>query len=234
MTTKTFIYGLVCPISNEIRYIGKSDNPRKRLQEHLNERRHNHRGNWIQGLRVQGLAPILIILEETDADLWQECERRHIAAARAQGYRLTNQTNGGEGGGILGRILSTTSRERIANAQRGRKRSPAANEKISAYQRQKRLSDETKQRISEARKGIQFSQETIEKLQRAATGKIHSEESRAKRSKRVSQYDLDGNFIQEWPSVTAIERAGISHTATIIACCKGKYQQAGGFIWRYA
>jgi hypothetical protein len=234
MATKPFIYGLVCPISNEIRYIGKSDNPRKRLQEHLDERRRNHRGNWIQSLRAQGLAPTLIILEETDTDLWQECERWHIAAARAQGHRLTNQTNGGEGGGILGRVLSATTRERIAAALRGRKRSPAANEKITAYQRQKRVSDVTRQRISEARKGIQFSEETIEKLRHASTGNIQSDESLAKRSKRVLQYDLDGNFIQEWPSVNAVERAGISHAATIIACCKGKYRQAGGFIWRYA
>lgn len=32
---KTYIYGIVCPINNEFFYIGKTSNPRERLEAHL-------------------------------------------------------------------------------------------------------------------------------------------------------------------------------------------------------
>ena len=54
-----------------------------------------------------------------------------------------------------------------------------------------------------------------------------------KKSIPVLQYDLDGNFIQEYPSSREIERElGYKHS-NISSCCKGKYKQAYNYIWRY-
>lgn len=52
-------------------------------------------------------------------------------------------------------------------------------------------------------------------------------------SKVVLQYDLNGNFIKEWPSTMEIERQ-LGYTNTnISACCLGKYKQRYGFKWQY-
>ena len=51
-------------------------------------------------------------------------------------------------------------------------------------------------------------------------------------SKIVLQYSLDGEFIREWPSTRECERNGYYH-GYIAACCRGEYNSAYGYIWRY-
>ena len=54
--------------------------------------------------------------------------------------------------------------------------------------------------------------------------------------KPVDQYDLDGNFIQSFSSITeASEKLKINNrnTAHIAECCKGKIKFAYGFLWKY-
>ena len=49
----------------------------------------------------------------------------------------------------------------------------------------------------------------------------------------VYQYDLDGNFIAEYPSLSEAERVtGISNSS-ISLCCKGKQMYTGEFQWSY-
>lgn len=49
----------------------------------------------------------------------------------------------------------------------------------------------------------------------------------------VYQYDLDGNFIAEYPSLSEEERVtGISNSS-ISSCCKGKQMYTGEFQWSY-
>lgn len=49
----------------------------------------------------------------------------------------------------------------------------------------------------------------------------------------VYQYDLDGNFIAEYPSLSEAERVtGISNSS-ISSCCKGKQMYTGEFQWSY-
>ena len=51
------------------------------------------------------------------------------------------------------------------------------------------------------------------------------------RARIVLQYDIQGNFIKEWPSAKiAQETLTICH---ISACCRGERPWAGGFIWKY-
>jgi hypothetical protein len=49
------------------------------------------------------------------------------------------------------------------------------------------------------------------------------------RNQIIEQYDTQGNFIKEWPS---IEEAKRQIGGDIQACCKGKQKTAGGFIWK--
>lgn len=52
------------------------------------------------------------------------------------------------------------------------------------------------------------------------------------RNKKVSQYDLKGNFIKTFNSIT--EAKNETNISSISGCCNGKYKTAGGYIWRYA
>ena len=49
----------------------------------------------------------------------------------------------------------------------------------------------------------------------------------------VLKYDLEGNFISEYPTMTEAERnEGIDHT-NICICCEGKISHCNNFIWIY-
>ena len=75
-------------------------------------------------------------------------------------------------------------------------------------------------RVSEKMKGMKLSEETKNKISEA-------------NSKPVLQYELNGNFIKEWPSTMEVERRlGFANTH-ISACCKGKLKQSYGFKWKY-
>ena len=53
------------------------------------------------------------------------------------------------------------------------------------------------------------------------------------KSKKVYQYDLDGNFIKEYNSVTEAAKYTGGYKSTISACCSGKVKSACGFTWKY-
>lgn len=95
------IYGLVCPTTREIRYIGKTRvSAKKRLIAHLQEskKRHSHKQRWLAGCLGAGLRPSIWVLEEVPQGVcWQDRERAWIKKALDIGLDLTNQTAGGEG-----------------------------------------------------------------------------------------------------------------------------------------
>jgi hypothetical protein len=98
----TFIYGLECPVERTVRYIGKSNNPRRRLSAHISGAQRgaydHHTARWIRRLLSDGLSPALVILREVRAgERWQDIEREEIASAAGKGWHLTNSTLGGEG-----------------------------------------------------------------------------------------------------------------------------------------
>jgi len=91
----TFIYGLKDPVSNKIRYVGKSNNPKSRLSRHIceaKEAKSVHRLCWIKGLLNIGKKPILVILEKCDVDVWGERENYWISIFP----NLTNMIDGGK------------------------------------------------------------------------------------------------------------------------------------------
>ena len=54
-----------------------------------------------------------------------------------------------------------------------------------------------------------------------------------KKSKKVLQLSLDGEFIREWPSTQECERNGFYHGA-VAECCRGERKTYKGFLWMYA
>jgi hypothetical protein len=96
----TFIYALTCPNTGEVRYIGKSDNPQKRYRIHVHNyfNKDSYKARWIRSLQRDNTKPGLMILEEVMVSEWIEAEKRWIAHYRSIGAKLTNITEGGQGG----------------------------------------------------------------------------------------------------------------------------------------
>lgn len=76
-----------------------------------------------------------------------------------------------------------------------------------------------------------------QKLKELAKDRVPSDEffkkSREAHIIKIYQYDLDGNFIKEFESLTEAAKNCNSATTNISRCCKGKLHTAGGFIWKY-
>jgi hypothetical protein len=70
----TFIYSLSDPITGEIRYIGKANNPKKRILDHVRENKtsnRSHKISWIKSLIVKDLLPIVEIVDEVPKLDWE-------------------------------------------------------------------------------------------------------------------------------------------------------------------
>jgi len=94
----TYIYTLEHPITNEIRYVGKTNSPKRRLHHHwtVGHKLNNKTGNWLKNLKKLKLKPIMTIIDETTSD-WQQLEMYWISQFKTWGFKLTNHTDGGEG-----------------------------------------------------------------------------------------------------------------------------------------
>ncbi len=92
-----------------------------------------------------------------------------------------------EGGGMkmqeknIGKkLVSAETREKIAEANRGKKLRAETREKLVQAKRGKKLSEETRAKMAEAKRGMKLSEETREKMAEAKRGKKLSEETRRK------------------------------------------------------
>ncbi len=52
-------------------------------------------------------------------------------------------------------------------------------------------------------------------------------------SKTISQFDLNGNFIQKFTNINKVARDLNIPSADISRVCKGKLNTSGGYLWRY-
>lgn len=95
---RTNIYALIDPITNVVKYIGKSNDPIRRLKDHISDWRSAEKDRllWLRGLKEKGLKPILEIIEEVDMNVWKDREVHWISYYRSIGG-LLNVKNGGQG-----------------------------------------------------------------------------------------------------------------------------------------
>jgi hypothetical protein len=90
------IYGLYCPRTGALRYIGMAASAEKRLRQHLRDcvTRDSPVYVWIRELLTEGLSPRMEVLSRSlDGPA---AERAAIADARAAGHDLLNRTRGGD------------------------------------------------------------------------------------------------------------------------------------------
>lgn len=63
--------------------------------------------------------------------------------------------------------------------------------------------------------------------------RISKSNTNGKLSKNIIQYSLDGTFIKEWSSMSQITRELGFYHGGISACCRGVYNKAYGYIWKF-
>jgi GIY-YIG catalytic domain len=95
---KFYVYTLEHPVTHEIRYIGKTNNLKLRVNHHNCPSKYTHKENWIRSLHRMNLRPIIEVLEEYDSkELCTKAEIYWISQFKVWGFNLLNLTNGGEG-----------------------------------------------------------------------------------------------------------------------------------------
>src|ERR1035437_1278431 len=92
---KVIIYSLTDPRDNKIKYVGKTNNMKRRFREHIKEDGKYKKVRWIQKLIKLNLKPIMLELDEileTEQDFWEE---HWISLVKSWGFNLLNHTKGG-------------------------------------------------------------------------------------------------------------------------------------------
>lgn len=98
MNEKEYIYKLVDPNTKECRYIGKSNNPKSRLKQHIFQAKSDCRqsgtstpkSTWIKSLIDSGEIPIVSIVETCNSDNVLSREKYWIKKEAEAGSNLTN------------------------------------------------------------------------------------------------------------------------------------------------
>ena len=259
----TYIYTLIDPITNEIRYVGKAIKPKNRLVEHIRESKkksHNpsHKKNWIKGLLSKNKTPKIEILDEVPSNEWEFWETYWISQLKCWGFKLTNISPGGYNNNYkrnnktkqkmrqskLGTTLSDTHKKQISDSiKKVSKERPNYNRSgnnikniINKDLLYKLYIDENLS-MPKISKKIGFSEKKIwQSLQEYNIKKdksIWKKQLSTQPKKPVLQYNLDGEFMKEWSSPIDIHKEYGYNKSNIANVCRGVAKTCNGFIWRY-
>lgn len=219
-----YIYTLECPLNNEVRYIGKTNNLEVRFKNHIN-RSHNkstHKTNWIESLKNQDLKPIIKILDEVDSKEWKYWEKFWINQFLAWGFNLVNHTEGGDGL-TFGNRTSFKKGHRPWNYGTRNKSNCCVCDKEFYI---------TKSDLNRGRCCCSIKCASKKRIGHENTQFKKGQESL--RKKKVFQYSKDKlKFLNEFPSVREASKSlGINEIA-IARCCRNISKSSGGFYWSY-
>jgi hypothetical protein len=173
-----YIYVLVDPRTDDIRYVGKTTDINKRLTSHLCDKSKTHRVFWIKQLLALGLRPLVEVVEVLDdsAD-WQSREKIWIRLIKNLGYNLTNGTEGGDGVPKLdpsvrerirlasvGRVHSEEEKAKRIKSCTGQKRSEEFKQLLRAKFKGRKVSDEHRLKAIQARNTALTDQQALDIL----------------------------------------------------------------------
>jgi len=150
---------------------------------------------------------IKINLSEAEAHAEEIFYIKHF---RMIGCKLCNMTDGGEG--VSGYKHNEETKKILSEKGLGRKATKETKLKMAERMKNNKFS-----------LGIKASLETKLKMSKNKTNK-----------KKVIQYDLQGNFIKEWESVSDAAKSLNIKTPGIFNCCSPRREQSyKGFIWKF-
>jgi group I intron endonuclease len=218
--SETFIYTLKDPITNEIKYVGKSDNPESRLVEHIRKSKYSktYKNNWIISLLKKDLKPILEILDIVDIDNWSFWEKYWISQFRTWGFKLTNISDGGDGGNF-----GPECNKKISLKLKNRVFSEDTIKKMKLSAKLRKITDEGRKKLSLSRMGSKNSM----------FGKKQSKFCIESKFKPIIQISLNGDIIKEWGSLKEVSEYLLINRNTIRMVCQNKRKTAGGYKWKF-
>jgi len=119
-----FIYVIKHPTTLEVKYVGKTIDPKYRFRKHLTERNKTYKCQWIKGMLAKGLKPLFEVIEECNSDNWEDRERHFIAHYRSVTITgLLNITDGGESGSsVKGTKMPQYVKDKISASNTGNDR----------------------------------------------------------------------------------------------------------------
>jgi hypothetical protein len=138
-----------------------------------------------------------------------------------------------------GYTMSESTKEKLSNTLTGRK-----NPWVTQHLKGKKQPEGTGEKKSKALKGKPKPEGFGDMMREVRKGVPKpegmgariSEKLRGKPSKKaktVQQFDLDGNFIAEYPNTMIAAEKTKSNCSTISKVCRGIFSQTNGFIWKY-
>lgn len=233
-----FIYKIWNDVNDKI-YIGQTINTiSSRFSEHKSCARNNNYKNHIyNAMRKIGIEYFHISQEEKiichNKDVLiiktDKAERDYIRYYKERGVELYNMTNGGDhvdAGYFKKSVIQYDSEGNIVNEFKSIKDASdyigVGSSTISAACRKKvyyaggyiwRYKNDT----------LTQNELTFLKTKNPDKGK----------SKKVYQFDLSGDYIKEYPSVTKASKETSVSAGDISSCCLMKLKSAGGYIWTY-
>lgn len=252
MNTK-FIYTLSDPNNGIVRYIGKTNNIKKRLQKHLSN---NHlssptkKNNWIISLIRKDMIPIIEVLDEVDSNDIDFYEVFYISLFKSWGFDLLNGTDGGDGYDWSGRKHKKSSN--IKNRMNSPHRKSVAKldmngnilEKYHSLREAGLKNNINKAHISKVCRGIQktsggFKWMFIDRITEVKVDEvkkriIYKKPRIDSRMKKVKVFDLKGNLLDVCRSLTQASIKYNCHISLIKKCCdEKKYYQTKNLTFRY-
>lgn len=193
--TTTFIYELIDPRTNEVRYVGKSNNPIKRLNDHLRNKNHNNQRKkiWVNELKALGIKPIVNIIDEVSKKEWEYWEILWIQRYKTWGANLLNIHKGGNEVPNIEEIK----KKRVESIKKFWRNHPEKliekNKKISEGVKNSTVAKWTPELHEKARK----SQKEASKKRKPAGGILWKEKGlKHPQFKEVVYYDHEGNVVK--------------------------------------
>lgn len=169
-----------------------------------------------------------------------------------------NITDGGEGTQGFSHPMSEETKEKIRQANTGRKLTEEQKEYLRQIHTGKKASEETKEKLRQSHLGHSPSEETRKKMSESQKKRKpsekqleilkrgretpKSEETKEKirktlqltssKNKAILQYTLDGEFIAEYISAAEAGRILGLDPSGIRKACRGQQKKCGNYIWK--
>lgn len=172
---------------------------------------------------------------------WYECPEEDLnfdedLLVSEMGTLVPGGYNLRDGGGSNGKHSEET-KQKMREAQKGEKNHMYGKTDEKCYWYGKTHTEETKQKMRETHIGKTPSDETRQKLSEATRGENNPMYGKTgeknPRSKKVYQYDLDGNLINSFVSVEEASLQLGKRGSKISMCACGDRKTAYGFKWSY-
>ena len=143
---------------------------------------------------------------------------RHCSKETREKIRLSN----------IGKIVSNESKLKMSNSHKGKHLADSHKEHISEKVKKSWTAERRKymSEISKGRKGPTWSEEQIQWF------KINNRGEMSVLSKKVGQYDLQGNLVRTFGSAREAGRNGFTYSG-VSAVCRGEKHTHHGFVWKY-